>query len=84
MVFLRLIEMVASGLLIFGLLKQRSLHKKEIVLSWLICSLAFLAAILYNFFQYAYLIFVNSNAAICCGVLLAVAGESQIKLCAIL
>ncbi|KAH8337045.1 uncharacterized protein [Drosophila kikkawai] len=69
---LRPIELVASGLLIFGLLKQQSLHKKEIILTWLICSLAFIAGILYNFLQYTWRFFADETSMIISGILLAV------------
>ncbi|KAH8369504.1 uncharacterized protein LOC110184075 [Drosophila serrata] len=69
---LRPIELVASGLLIFGLLKQRSVHKKEIILTWLICSSVFIAGILYNFLQYTWLFYKDEISAIISGILLPV------------
>ncbi|KAH8402102.1 hypothetical protein KR009_009744 [Drosophila setifemur] len=45
----RLIEWVASILVIFGLLQKRTIHKAQFVLIWLICSLVFTTSILYNF-----------------------------------
>ncbi|KAH8254981.1 hypothetical protein KR038_005536 [Drosophila bunnanda] len=70
---LRPIQLVASGLLTFGLLKHRSLHKKEIVLTWLICSSVFLAGIFYNFLQYTWRFFADETILIISVTLLAVA-----------
>ncbi|XP_033248354.1 uncharacterized protein LOC117188501 [Drosophila miranda] len=47
----RALELTASGLLIFGLVKKRDLHKSKIMMVWLICTLLFVAGLFYNMFE---------------------------------
>ncbi|BFG05952.1 uncharacterized protein DMAD_04561 [Drosophila madeirensis] len=47
----RALELTASALLIFGLVKKRDLNKPKIMVVWLICSLMFVTGILYNMFE---------------------------------
>ncbi|XP_022224270.2 uncharacterized protein LOC111075363 [Drosophila obscura] len=47
----RALELTASGLLIFGLVKKRDLNKPKIMMVWLVCSLLFVTGIFYNIFE---------------------------------
>ncbi|KAH8270894.1 hypothetical protein KR018_011723 [Drosophila ironensis] len=57
---LRPIELVASGLLIFGILKRHHILKPQIVLIWLACSLLFTCGMFHTFWAYSEMGYVNA------------------------